>query len=123
MAYMPRKPVSEMTFAAIYPMYIAKVERKAAKTGRTTADLDGILTWLTGYDSAGLAAAVTDQRTLAEFFAKAPEMNPNAHRITGVICGMRVEDIADPLMQQIRWMDKLVDEVANGKKMESIRRE
>lgn len=110
--------VFAMPFSTIYPMYVQKVERK----GRTRAEVDEVVSWLTGYDSAGIAQALADQRTLRELFAQAPAMNPNASLITGVICGYRVEDIADPLMQQIRYLDKLVDEVARGKKMSSILR-
>ncbi|QAY62508.1 DUF2200 domain-containing protein [Xylanimonas allomyrinae] len=110
--------LTTMTFASIYPMYVQKVERK----DHTTAELHQVITWLTGYDDAGIAAAVADGRTLAEFFDRAPALNPNATLITGVICGYRVEDIADPLHQKVRWMDKLVDEVARGKKMSSILR-
>lgn len=106
------------TFASIHSLYVTKVERK----GRTVADLHTVLTWLTGYDEDGLARAIADGIDLETFFAQAPAMNPNAPLITGVICGMRVEEITDPLMQQIRWMDKLVDEVARGKKMSSILR-
>ena len=106
------------SFASIYPLYVAKVERK----GRTRQELDQVLTWLTGYDDAGLERAVADGVDLERFFAEAPAMNPNAVLVTGVICGVRVEEIEDPLMQQIRWMDKLVDEVARGKKMTSILR-
>ena len=105
-------------FAAIYPHYVTKVERK----GRDVAELGEVLEWLTGYDEAALAAAVADERTLAEFFDRAPRMNPDADLIRGVVCGVRVEDIEDPLMQQIRWMDKLVDELARGKRMQSILR-
>lgn len=110
--------VFEMTFASIHPLYVAKVERK----GRSAADVDTVLSWLTGYDAEGLAEAIADERTLREFFAQAPAMNPHAELITGVICGVRVEDIDDPLMQQIRWMDKLVDELARGKQLDSILR-
>ncbi|MCL2514390.1 MAG: DUF2200 domain-containing protein [Microbacteriaceae bacterium] len=105
-------------FASIYPLYVTKVERK----GRTTAELDRVIGWLTGYDRAGLAAAIESGVDLEAFFAQAPELNPNATLITGVICGVRVEEIEDPLVQKIRYMDKLVDEVARGKKMESILR-
>jgi hypothetical protein len=94
------------------------VERK----GATVADLDRVICWLTGYDAAGLHGRITDGSDLRGFFADAPAMNPHASLITGVICGMRVEEIEDPLMQQIRYMDKLVDEVARGKKMTSILR-
>jgi hypothetical protein len=106
------------SFASIYPLYVTKVERK----GRERAQVDEVITWLTGYDAEGLAAAVADERDLRAFFAQAPAMNPAADLITGVICGIRVEQIEDPLMQQIRWMDKLVDEVARGKRMQSILR-
>ena len=106
------------SFASIHPHYVAKAERK----GHTRAEVDHVITWLTGYDDAGLERVLADEVTLEAFFAQAPAMNPNAPLITGVICGHRVEDIEDPLMQQIRWMDKLVDEVANGKRMTSILR-
>lgn len=107
-----------MSFASIHPLYVAKVERK----GRTRADVDEVIRWLTGYDEAGLESALDRGVDLRTFFAEAPRMNPNTALITGVICGHRVEEIEDPLMQQIRWMDKLVDEVARGKKMASILR-
>jgi hypothetical protein len=105
-------------FASIYPHYVAKAERK----GHSKAEVDRVISWLTGYDEAGLERVLADEVTLESFFAQAPAMNPNAALITGVICGHRVEDIEDPLMQQIRWMDKLVDEVANGKRITSILR-
>lgn len=105
-------------FAAIYPHYVTKVERK----GRDVAELGEVLEWLTGYDGPGIEAALADERTLAEFFERAPRMNPDATLIRGVICGVRVEEIEDPLMQQIRWMDKLVDELARGKRMQTILR-
>lgn len=107
-----------MSFASIYPHYVTKVERK----GHTKADLDRVITWLTGYDSAAIERTVAEGIDMRSFFADAPAMNPAAPLITGVICGIRVEEIEDPLMQQIRWMDKLVDEVARGKRMESILR-
>ena len=107
-----------MSFARIYPLYVQKVERKE----HTKAEVDRVITWLTGYDEAGLAKAIDDEIDLRTFFAQAPAMHPNADQITGVICGVRVEEIEDPLMQQIRYMDKLVDEVARGKKMTSILR-
>lgn len=106
------------SFASIYPLYVTKVERK----GHTREEVDTVIRWLTGYDDAGLAEVVADGSDLETFFARAPRMNPDASLITGVICGLRVEDVEDPLMQQIRWMDKLVDEVARGKKMTSILR-
>ncbi|HWJ84142.1 MAG TPA: DUF2200 domain-containing protein [Cellulomonas sp.] len=107
-----------LSFASIYPLYVTKVERK----GRTRDELDEVITWLTGYDEAGLQKAIADEVDLETFFAQAPALNPNASLITGVICGYRVEEIEDPLMQKIRYMDKLVDEVARGKKMTSILR-
>lgn len=107
-----------LPFADLYPLYVQKVERK----GRTTAELDEVICWLTGYDAAGLERARADGVDLATFFAQAPAINPGAALITGVVCGVRVEEIEDPLMQQIRWLDKLVDELARGKKMTSILR-
>ena len=107
--------IFEMSFSTVYPLYVKKVERK----GQSEADLKLILTWLTGYPEPQLMKLASDQTTFREFFDKA-KLNPNAHLITGVICGMRVENIEDPLMQKIRYMDKLVDELANGKKLEKI---
>lgn len=106
------------TFASIYPLYVNKIERK----NRTIAELDTVLMWLTGYSEAELAKIVKGDITLREFFDKAPHMNPHAAEISGVICGVRVEEIADPLMQKIRWMDKLVDELANGRSMDKVLR-
>ncbi len=106
------------SFASIHPLYVAKVERK----GRGRADVDQVISWLTGYDPAGLDQAIASDVDLQTFFAEAPAFNPAASQITGVICGVRVEEIEDPLMQRIRYMDKLVDEVARGKKMTSILR-
>jgi len=106
------------SFASIYPHYVAKAERK----GHTRAEVHQVITWLTGYDDAGLERVLADETDLETFFAQAPAMNPDASLITGVICGLRVEEVEDPLMQQIRWMDKLVDEVGRGKKMTSILR-
>ncbi|WP_448059542.1 DUF2200 domain-containing protein [Cellulomonas hominis] len=106
------------SFASIYPLYVAKVERKS----RSKDDVDRVITWLTGYDDAGLREAIAGEVDLETFFAQAPELNPHASLITGVICGYRVEEIEDPLMQKIRYLDKLVDEVARGKKMTSILR-
>ncbi|HEX6955304.1 MAG TPA: DUF2200 domain-containing protein [Agromyces sp.] len=110
--------IFRMSFASIHPLYVQKVERK----GRSRDEVDEVVRWLTGYDQAGLDRAIADGRDLESFFAQAPAMNPNAELITGVICGVRVEQIEDPLMQRIRYMDKLVDEVARGKKMASILR-
>ncbi|WP_250444457.1 DUF2200 domain-containing protein [Actinotalea sp. C106] len=115
---MARHRIFDMSFASIYPHYLAKVERK----GRTRQDVDTVISWLTGYDATGLERVIETEVDLETFFAQAPAMNPNASLITGVICGIRVEEIEDPLMQQIRYVDKLVDEVARGKKMTSILR-
>lgn len=110
--------VAQYSFGAIYDNYVAKVERK----GKSVADLRYLLEWLTGYDDAGLDLAISSGATMADFFAHAPKMNPNADLITGVICGVRVEEIENPFMKQVRWMDKIVDELARGKKLESITR-
>ena len=105
-------------FGDIYANYLAKVERK----GKTGAELDDVLGWLTGHSVDGLHAAAESGQSLREFFASAPRLTPHAELITGVVCGVRVEEIADPLMQKIRWMDKVVDELARGKKIENIKR-
>ena len=107
------------SFASIYPHYVHKAERK----DRTKEEVDQVISWLTGYDAAGLERAIADEVDLETFFAAAPRMNPHASLITGVICGHRVEEIDDPLMQRIRYLDKLVDELARGKKMEAILRD
>ena len=106
------------SLASVYPLYVAKAERK----GRTKAEVDEIFRWLTGHDQASLDAELANQTTFKDFFANAPHMNPNRSLITGVVCGIRVETIEDPLMQEIRYLDKLVDELAKGKKMEKILR-
>lgn len=105
-----------MSFASVYPLYIHKVERK----GRTKEEVDAIIYWLTGYDEVGLEQQLGKKCTFEAFFAEAPELNPNANKITGLICGYRVEDIEDPLMQKIRYLDKLVDELAKGKSLDKI---
>ena len=110
--------VFSYSFASIYDLYIQKVERK----GRTQTDLDTVLFWLTGYNKQTLQKQIDKKNDLETFFAEAPQMNPNVSKITGVICGYRVEEIEDKLMQKIRYMDKLVDEVAKGKTMEKILR-
>jgi len=115
---MPGHRIFTTSFASIYPLYVQKVERK----GRSRADVDAVITWLTGYDQPGLDKVLADEVDVETFFAGAPAFNPNASLITGVICGYRVEDIEDPLMQKVRYLDKLVDEVAKGKKMSSILR-
>lgn len=110
--------IFRMSFASIYPLYVTKVTRK----GQTAADVDVVIEWLTGYDTAGLARVIADETDLATFFERAPAWNPNADLIRGTICGHRVQEIEDPLMQKIRYLDLLVDEVARGKKMSSILR-
>ena len=105
------------SFAAVYPLYVAKVERK----GRTKADVDQVIEWLTGFDEAQLSRHLNDGTTFEEFFADA-QLNPNASLITGVVCGVRVQEVEDPLMQKIRYLDLLVDEVARGKSMEKVLR-
>ena len=107
-----------MTLASVYPLYLAKVEKK----GRTPDELDAVIRWLTGFDQAELERHLAAGTSFADFFAVA-RLNPNAGLITGVICGVRVQDIEDPLMQQIRYLDKLVDELARGKSMEKVLRE
>lgn len=116
---MGQEKLFSYSFAEIYALYLQKIERK----GRTKEELDQVLGWLTGYDAAGLQEQMDTGHDLQTFFARAPNMNPNAHRITGVICGIRVEEIEDPLVQKIRYMDKIVDELARGKKLEKIYRE
>lgn len=107
-----------ITFSSVYPLYIKKVERK----GRKKEEVDAVTYWLTGYDEQGLMRQIEKEVDFETFFAEAPKINPNANKITGVICGIRVEDIEDPLMQKIRWLDKLVDELAKGKQMDKILR-
>ncbi|QDO88037.1 DUF2200 domain-containing protein [Ornithinimicrobium ciconiae] len=106
-----------MSVAKVYPLYVAKLERK----GRTRDELDEVIAWLTGFDTHELQGHLDAETTFEEFFAQA-RLNPHAELITGVICGIRVEDIEDPLMQQIRYLDKLVDELAKGKAMEKVLR-
>jgi len=110
--------VFALSFASVYPHYVKKAETK----GRTKEELDEIIHWLTGYSKAGLEKVIQEKIDLRTFFDKAPKMNPNAYLIKGVVCGIRVEDIEDPLMQKIRYMDKLIDELAKGKTMEKILR-
>ena len=105
-------------FARVYPMYVQKAERK----GRTQDEVDQVIRWLTGYDQAGLQAQIDRQADFETFFAQAPALNPDRARIKGVVCGVRVEDIDDPLMRELRYLDKLVDELAKGKAMEKILR-
>ena len=111
--------VYRMSFASVYPLYIQKAEKK----GRAKADVDAIIFWLTGYNKQTLQQQIDKKSDFETFFTQAPQMNPNVSKITGVICGYRVEEIEDKLMQKIRYLDKLVDELAKGKKMEKILRE
>ena len=110
--------VYRMAFASVYPHYVVKAEKK----GRTKAELHAVIHWLTGYDDKALQQVIVKKTNLETFFAEAPRLNPNVSKITGVICGYRVEAIEDPLMQKIRFMDKLVDELAKGKAMDKILR-
>lgn len=110
--------VYKMSFASVYPHYIAKAEKK----GRTKAEVDEIIFWLTGYNAQGLQQIIDNKTDFETFFGEAPQINPNVSKITGVICGYRVEDIEDTLMQQVRYLDKLIDELAKGKAMEKILR-
>ncbi|NJM84705.1 MAG: DUF2200 domain-containing protein [Tabrizicola sp.] len=107
-----------MSFASVYPAYVAKAERK----GRTRAEVDAVIGWLTGYSEAGLAEVLADRRDFSAFFGLAPAMNPARDQVTGVICGVRIEAIAEPLMREIRILDKLVDELAKGRPMAKILR-
>ena len=106
------------SFAGLYPLYVQKAERK----NRTREEVDQVIAWLTGYDAAGLERVIASGADVETFFAEAPALNPDAALITGVVCGVRVEDIEDPLMQKVRYLDKLVDELARGRKMSSILR-
>jgi len=110
--------IYKMTFASVYPLYITKVQRK----GRTKAEVDQVIKWLTGYDFEGLSNQIKKETTFEEFFKQAPKMNPSRNLITGLICGIRVEEIKEPLMKEIRYLDKLIDELAKGKTMEKILR-
>lgn len=108
--------IFKMPFAKVYPMYIQKAEKK----GRTKAEVDEIIFWLTGYDEKSFQNHLDNKTDFENFFAQAPQVNPNVSKITGVVCGIRVENIEDKLMQQIRYLDKLIDELAKGKAMEKI---
>jgi hypothetical protein len=106
------------SFASVYPLYVAKAERK----GRTKAEVDEIVRWLTGFSQDGLDAQIAEKTDFETFFARAPKPNPARAAITGLVCGVRVEEVADPLMREIRYLDKLIDELAKGKAMEKILR-
>jgi hypothetical protein len=107
-----------ISFARVYPLYIEKVTKK----GRTKAEVDEIIYWLTGHDQKSLEAELEKQTTLEAFFTNAPKLNPSRRLVTGMICGVRVEEIEEPIMQEIRYLDKLIDELAHGKPMEKILR-
>src|SRR5690606_25832187 len=111
--------IYKMSFASVYPHYVTKVEKK----GRTIDELHMVIFWLTGYNEKDLENIITNKVNFEDFFNNVPQMNTNANKITGVICGYRVEEIEDKIMQQIRYLDKLVDELAKGRKMEKILRE
>ena len=115
---MPGHRIFTTSFASIYPHYVAKVERK----GRSRAELDEVIAWLTGYDDAGLRRVLDTEVDVETFFDEAPRFNPDASLITGTICGHRVEEIEDPLMQRVRYLDKLVDELAKGRPMTKVLR-
>jgi hypothetical protein len=110
--------IFSMAFAKVYPMLVQKAERK----GRSKEEVDQIICWLTGYDQKGLDRQIKQQNDFETFFAQAPAMHPNTSLIKGVVCGVRVEEVEDPLMQKIRYLDKLIDELAKGKAMEKILR-
>lgn len=111
--------IFKMKFADLYPLYVQKAERK----NRTKAEVDQIILWLTGYDLAGLQKQIKSENSIEAFFSQAPDLNKNRFLIKGVVCGVRVEEIQDPLMQKIRYLDKLIDELAKGKAMEKILRQ
>ena len=115
---MEKHRIFTTSFASVYPHYIAKAEKK----GRTKEEVDAIIHWLTGYSQKSLQQVIDEKRDFETFFAQAPRLNPNVSKITGVICGYRVEEIEDKLMQKIRYLDKLIDELAKGKTMEKILR-
>ncbi len=115
---MPKHRIYTISVASVYPHYVAKAEKK----GRTRAEVDQIISWLTGYDQQALAAELEKRTDFETFFAKAPKLNPARSLIKGVVCGVRVEDIEDPLMRELRYLDKLIDELARGKPMDKILR-
>jgi hypothetical protein len=116
---MTKHRIYTMKFSKVYPMYVQKAERKK----RTKKEVDQIICWLTGYTQAGLQQQIKKETDFETFFAQAPEFNPNSSLITGVVCGVRVEDVEDPLMKKVRYLDKLIDELAKGKAMEKILRQ
>lgn len=116
---MPKHRIFATAFARVYPLYVQKAERK----NRTKEEVDQVICWLTGYSPAGLRRQIEQQNDFETFFAQAPAMHPNSSLIKGVVCGVRVEDLQDPLMQKIRYLDKLIDELAKGKAMQKILRQ
>lgn len=116
---MPKHQVFAIKFAKVYPLYVQKAERK----NRTKEEVDRIICWLTGYDQQGLRQQIEQENDIETFFAEAPGIHPNSSLIKGVVCGVRVEEIEDPLMQRIRYLDKLIDELAKGRPMEKILRQ
>jgi len=116
---MPAHKIYAMKFAKVYPLYVQKAERK----GRTKAEVDQIICWLTGYDLAGIQRQLELETDFETFFAQAPSFHPNSALIKGVVCGVRVEEVEDPLMRKIRYLDKLIDELAKGKAMNKILRQ
>ncbi len=116
---MNKERIYKILFSSVYPLYLKKVETK----GRTKEELDTVIFWLTGYNKKTLQQQIDRKTDFQTFFAEAPKMNPNASKITGVICGYRVEEIEDELIQKMRWLDKIIDELAKGRKMEKILRE
>ena len=116
---MTKDKVFAMKFARVYPLYVQKAERKS----RTKEELDQIICWLTGYDQAGLQQQIEQESDFETFFAQSPAFHPNSSLIKGLVCGIRVEEIDDPLMQRIRYLDKLIDELAKGKTMDKILRQ
>lgn len=116
---MPKHRIFGIKFSTVYPLYVQKAERKH----RTKEEVDQIICWLTGYDHAGLNQQIEQENDLETFFAQAPGIHPNSALIKGVVCGIRVEEIEDPLMQKIRYLDKLIDELAKGKTLEKILRQ
>jgi len=116
---MEKPKIFTVSFSSVYPLYIQKAEKK----GRTKADVDAIMCWLTGYNQKTLQQQIENNNDFETFFSEAPQINQNASKITGKICGYRVEEIEDKLMQKIRWLDKLIDELAKGRPMEKILRE
>jgi hypothetical protein len=115
---MPKHRIFTTSFASVYPHYVRKAEVK----GRTRQEVDEVICWLTGYSPKALAAQIEDRKDFETFFSEAPALHPGASRITGVICGVRIEEIEDPLMRNIRYLDKVVDELAKGRPMEKILR-